>query len=88
MEEIQRRAAIFFEKDKYINERNAKEKGSRIVVSHNKFSDWTIDEYRGILKSKGTVKASRDKAIEGGRKPDMHNELMEVNPMFLQRKEL
>ena len=41
IEEIERRAAIYFEKDKYIKERNAKEKGSRSVVSHNKFSDWT-----------------------------------------------
>ena len=58
IEEIERRAAIYFEKDRYIKERNAKEKGSRNVVSHNKFSDWTEEEYRSILKSKGTVRAS------------------------------
>ena len=58
--EMKRRAAIFFEKDRYIRDRNAKE--NRNVVSHNKFSDWSNEEYRSILKSKGTTKTLRKKS--------------------------
>ena len=47
LEEIERRAAIFFEKDKFINERNSL--AGAIVVNHNKFSDWTKEEFSGIL---------------------------------------
>ena len=81
MEEIQYRTAIYFEKDQYIEERNAKENGERTVVSHNKFSDWSNDEYRRLLKSNGTSRESSEK-------DKLQTLFREVKPTYLEKEQL
>jgi hypothetical protein len=42
------RRQIFIEKDTFINDFNSQQ-GQTMQVAHNKFSDWTDEEYAGIL---------------------------------------
>ena len=49
--ELEERAAIYMENDKLIAEWNMEGNGS-FTLSHNKFSDWTPDEFSRLLRQK------------------------------------
>lgn len=52
MEEFQMRKDLFQAKDQVISAHNSRP--ANFTLGHNKFSDWSIDEFRSLLGEKGT----------------------------------
>jgi len=61
-EEFVKRRNLFESTDKFIKEFSART-DVKMTVAHNKFSDWTPDEYRAILGRRTPKKAAHQQLI-------------------------